>query len=137
VVAGTSDGPAGDSRIASRLTLHPGNFLSDPLPQGYDLITLVRILHDHDDAPALQLLRAVRAALPPGGTLLIGEPMAGAPGGAAMGDAYFGLYLWAMGSGRPRRADELGAMLTRAGFSRWRLVPTHLPLVCGAIVARA
>ena len=137
VVAGTPGGPAGDSRIAPRLTLHPGNFLSDPLPQGYDLITLVRILHDHDDDPAMQLLRAVRAALPPGGTLLIGEPMAGAPGGAAMGDAYFGLYLWAMGSGRPRRADELGAMLTRAGFSRWRLVPTHLPLVCGAIVARA
>ncbi len=137
VVAGAPTGPAGDSRIAPRLTLHPGNFLSDPLPHGYDLVTLVRILHDHDDAPALHLLRAVHAALPPGGTLLIGEPLAGAPGGAAMGDAYFGLYLWAMGSGRPRRSDELGAMLTRAGFRHWRQLPTHLPLVCGAIVARA
>ena len=89
-----------------------------------------------DHEPALRLLRAVRAALPPDGTLLIGEPMADAPSGAAMGDAYFGLYLWAMGSGRPRRPAELGAMLHSAGFSRWKLLPTNLPLVCGAIVAR-
>ncbi len=48
--------------------------------------------------------RRAHDALPPGGTLLIAEPMAGTPGAEAMGDAYFGLYLWAMGSGRPRSA---------------------------------
>ncbi|MEI6642158.1 MAG: methyltransferase [Novosphingobium sp.] len=136
VVAGAETTLARDALIAPRLTLHKGSFLHDPLPEGHDLITLVRILHDHDDEPALRILRAVRAALPPGGTLLIGEPMAGAPGGAAMGDAYFGLYLWAMGSGRPRRPAELGAMLRGAGFASWKELPTHLPLVCGAIVAR-
>jgi len=136
VVAGAEATLGRDALIAPRLALHKGSFLHDPLPQGHDLITLVRILHDHDDEPALRILRAVRAALPPGGTLLIGEPMAGAPGGAAMGDAYFGLYLWAMGSGRPRRPAELGAMLRSAGFSSWKELPTHLPLVCGAIVAR-
>jgi len=137
VVAGAEARLNRDALIGPRLTLHKGSFLHDPLPQGHDLITLVRILHDHDDEPALRLLRAVRAALAPGGTLLIGEPMAGAPGGKAMGDAYFGLYLWAMGSGRPRRPAELGAMLRSAGFTSWQAIPTHLPLVCGAIVARA
>ena len=137
VVAGAETALGRDALIGPRLTLHKGSFLHDPLPQGHDLITLIRILHDHDDEPALRLLRAVRAALPPGGTLLIGEPMAGARGGGAMGDAYFGLYLWAMGSGRPRRPAELGAMLRSAGFASWRAIPTHLPLVCGAIVARA
>lgn len=136
VVAGAETALGRDALIAPRLALHKGSFLHDPLPTGFDLITLVRILHDHDDEPALRLLRAVRAALPPGGTLLIGEPMAGATGGGAMGDAYFGLYLWAMGSGRPRRPAELGAMLHSAGFSSWREVSTYLPLVCGAIVAR-
>jgi demethylspheroidene O-methyltransferase len=136
VVAGAETTLGRDALIAPRLTLHKGSFLHDPLPTGHDLVTLIRILHDHDDEPALRLLRAVRAALPPGGTLLIGEPMAGAAGGAAMGDAYFGLYLWAMGSGRPRRPAELGAMLRSAGFSSWKEVPTYLPLVCGAIVAR-
>ena len=64
------------------------------------------------------LLTKVHAALPPGGTLLIAEPMAGTPGAEAMGDAYFGLYLWAMGSGRPRTAEAYRAMLRAAGFSR-------------------
>lgn len=136
VVAAGESSLMRDALIGPRLALHKGSFLHDPLPQGHDLITLIRILHDHDDAPALHLLRAVRAALPPGGTLLIGEPMAGAPGGKAMGDGYFGLYLWAMGSGRPRRPDELGAMLRSAGFRTWKRIPTHLPLLCGAIVAR-
>ena len=50
------------------------------------------------------LLRAVHAALEPGGTVLIAEPMAGTPGAEPMGDAYFGLYLLAMGHGRVRSA---------------------------------
>ncbi len=59
--------------LGARTTIHGGNFLLDPLPAGHDLITLVRVLHDHDDAPALALLRAIHAALPPGGTLLIAD----------------------------------------------------------------
>ena len=81
-----------------------GSFLTDPLPTGADLITLVRVVHDHDDAEALTVLRAVRAALPPGGTLLLAEPMAQTPGAEPVGDAYFGFYLLAMGRGRPRSA---------------------------------
>ncbi|MFN4114290.1 MAG: methyltransferase [Sphingomonadaceae bacterium] len=121
--------------LLARTSLHPGNFFRDPLPSGFDCISLVRILHDHDDGPALDLLRAIRAALPREGRLVIAEPMAGTPGAEAMGDAYFGLYLWAMRSGRPRRADEIGAMLADAGFARWtRLVP-HQPVVTSLIVA--
>jgi len=121
--------------LADRVTIHGGSFLSDPLPGGHDLITLVRVLHDHDDAAALTLLRNIRAALPKGGRLLIAEPMANARGGRRMGDAYFGLYLWAMGSGRPRRPDEIGAMLRSAGFARWHRRDTALPLNAQLIVA--
>lgn len=120
---------------ADGLTRHGGDFHADPLPTGYDLISLVRVLHDHDDAPAQQLLGAIRATLPRGGTLLIAEPMAGTRGARAMGDAYFGMYLWAMGSGRPRTALEIGAMLTKAGFLRWREVATTQPLIARIIVS--
>ncbi len=119
------------------VAVHPGSFLRDDLPRGYDCISLVRILHDHDDAPALHLLRAIRAALPPGGTLLIAEPLAGTPGAEPMGDAYFGLYLWAMGSGRPRTEREIRAMLAEAGFARSRTLATRQPLIASVIVARA
>jgi demethylspheroidene O-methyltransferase len=54
-----------------------------------------------------------------------------------MGDAYFGLYLLAMRSGRPRRIDEIGAMLTSAGFNSWRRVSTELPVITSLCVAIA
>ncbi len=112
-----------------------GDFTRDPLPQGADLVSLIRVLHDHDDAPALALLRAARQALPPGGTLLIGEPMSATPGAEPAGDAYFGFYLLAMGSGRPRTPARIRAMLAEAGFARSRLLRTRTPLVARVIVA--
>jgi demethylspheroidene O-methyltransferase len=121
--------------LGVRTTLHGGDFLADPLPQGYDLISLIRVLHDHDDGPALRLLRAVHAALPPGGTLFLAEPMAQTPGADPAGDAYFGFYLLAMGSGRPRSPAEIREMLRTAGFSRSRLISTAMPLTARIIVA--
>lgn len=120
-----------------RVTIHGGNFLDDALPGGHDLITLIRVLHDHDDAPAMQLLRNIRAALSPGGRLLIAEPMAETRGAEPAGDGYFGMYLWAMGSGRPRSMKEIASMLQAAGFSTSKRVSTPLPLTVSAIVAEA
>lgn len=122
--------------LAARMEFCPGNFLSATLPEGADLITLVRVLHDHDDAPALDLLRRIRAALPPGGRLLLAEPMAGARSAERMGDGYFGLYLWAMGRGRPRRADEIATLLKQAGFESSRRLPAPNPLLVSAILAK-
>ena len=119
------------------VALHGGDFFRDALPLGYDCMSLVRILHDHDDDAAQRLLAATRAALPAGGRLLVAEPMAGTRGALAMGDAYFGMYLWAMRSGRPRRFEEIEAMLQRAGFRRWRGVATAQPLIASVIVAFA
>lgn len=121
--------------LDGRVAVHGGDFLAGPLPQGFDLITLVRILHDHDDAPAGRLLRNIHAALPPGGRLLIAEPMAQTRGAETAGDAYFGLYLWAMGSGRPRSATAIGHMLHSAGFRRSRTISTPMPLSVRIIVA--
>jgi demethylspheroidene O-methyltransferase len=116
-------------------TLHPGSFREADVPTGYDLITLTRILHDHDDDVAQALLAKIHLALPPDGRLLIIEPMAGAVSAERMGDAYFGLYLWAMGSGRPRTALEIHSMLESAGFSSVKDVKTDLPIIADAIVA--
>jgi demethylspheroidene O-methyltransferase len=116
--------------------VHGGDFRTDALPYGADLVTLVRVVHDHDDDVALAVLRAAHAALAPGGTVLVAEPMAATAGAEPVGDAYFGLYLWAMGSGRARNPAELAALLVRAGFDRPRLLPTHTPLLTGVMVAQ-
>jgi len=125
------------SRLGARLAIHQGDFRVDPVPSGYDLVTLVRVLHDHDDGPAARLLAAIRAALTAGGRLLIVEPMAGTRGAEPAGHAYFGFYLTAMGSGRPRTPAEIGAMVREAGFSRSRVLRTPIPLIARAIVAHA
>ena len=125
-------GPAG-----ARTDVVGGDFLVDPLPQGADLATLIRVVHDHDDDAALALLRRVREALAPGGTLLLAEPMSDTPGARAMGDAYFGIYLFAMGQGRPRSRRELARLLHQAGYEAIRPLATRLPLQTGLLRARA
>lgn len=121
--------------MRGRIALHGGDFFRDPIPPGHDCITLVRVLHDHDDDACLALLRAARHALVPGGRLVVAEPMAKTPGAAAMGDAYFGFYLWAMNAGRPRSAAEYGALLKKAGFAGWRRHRTAYPVVASVVVA--
>lgn len=114
--------------------LHGGSFKDDELPQDYDLITLVRITHDHDDDIVQTLLAKIHDALPSGGRLLIVEPMADSPGAKPMGHAYFGMYLWAMGSGRPRNVSEISQMLRIAGFASIKAIPTALPIITSALV---
>jgi len=121
--------------LAARVTLAGGSFSHDVLPPGADLITLVRIAHDHGDDTVAALLAAIHAALEPGGTLLIAEPMAGDAASAPMADAYFGFYLLAMGKGRARRPEELIAMARRAGFAEARQIATPRPLLSGLIQA--
>jgi demethylspheroidene O-methyltransferase len=121
--------------LSARASVHGGDFTQDALPQGADLITLVRVLHDHDDDVALGLLRRIHAALPPGGRLLLAEPMAGTSGAEPMGEAYFGFYLLAMGRGRPRTPEEIRTMLATAGFAESRLLSTPTPLLTRAVLA--
>ena len=111
-----------------------------PRPQlaersGPNLVSLIRVLHDHDDEPALALLRALRASWPRGARLLIAEPMAETRQARPMGHAYFGFYLMAMGSGRPRSLQELRVLLERAGFTHGREVRTGQPLLLRMLVA--
>lgn len=121
--------------MSDRVRIVGGDFSCDALPQGADLITFVRVLHDHDDPRVDTMLRAAHAALAPGGRLLVAEPLAGTAGAVRMGDAYFGLYLWAMGSGRPRTAAELAGMLERAGFRRVQQRSTRIPLQTSLLIA--
>lgn len=121
--------------LADRARAVGGDFLHDSLPTGADLISLVRVIHDHDDPVALRILRAVHAVLPPGGTVLIAEPMSDTAGAQSVA-AYFSFYLLAMGSGRPRSAQTLAALLRDAGFDRVRFRRTRQPLLSRLVTAR-
>lgn len=119
-----------------RLRAVGADFRCEPLPSGADVACLLRVLHDHDDATVLQLLGAVHRALPPGGTLLVAEPMSSTRGCEPVAEAYFGFYLLAMGRGRPRAPDEITAMLRQSGFVGVRLHPARNPLHGRVLSAR-
>jgi len=52
-----------------------------------------------------------------------------------VGDAYFGFYLLAMGSGRARQPREIAALLSEAGFRDIRPMGTRQPLLMRLITA--
>lgn len=120
--------------LGDRVEVFGGDFHIDPLPRGADTISLVRVLHDHDDAPALQLLKRIRDVMAPGAELIIAEPLAETAGARRL-DSYFGIYLRAMGSGRTRRFDEVRGMLEAAGFAKVRALRVPLPLQTSVVVA--
>ncbi|MEM1081111.1 MAG: methyltransferase [Pseudomonadota bacterium] len=122
--------------VSDRGSVHGGDFTRDPLPTGFDLLSFVRVLHDHDDKVVIALLRAARAAMDDDATLLIAEPLLGTPGAEPVGAAYFGFYLMAMGQGRPRSAKMLKDMLTEAGFMQVREHRTYAPLLVRVLTAK-
>jgi demethylspheroidene O-methyltransferase len=122
--------------LSDRASCFGGDFQKDPLPTGADIITLVRVAHDHDDDVVEGIFARAFAALPPGGTLLVAEPMSGVPGAESMADAYFGFYLLAMGTGRARAPERLMAMMNQAGFAQTRRIPTRRPLLTAVVLAK-
>ncbi|MGF1444566.1 MAG: methyltransferase [Pikeienuella sp.] len=124
------------SGLSPRARAVGGDFFADALPVGADAVSLLRVLYDHDDGPALEILRRAFAALPPGGSLIVGEPMAETPGAPRVGDAYFSLYILAMTHGRPRSAQALTELIAAAGFVEIRRRRTRRPFLTGLITAR-
>lgn len=121
--------------LSDRIDVVPGSFRTDRLPAGADTVSLVRVLYDHADDTVAALLRKLCEALPPGGRLVVSEPMTGGARPHPAGDVYFALYCMAMGTGRARSAAEISALLAGAGFREIRTVATYRPFVTGVVSA--
>lgn len=132
--------PGAEARFAAagmggRVRIVPGSFRDDALPVGADAISLVRVLYDHADSTVAGLLRAVWAALPDGGRILISEPMAGGARPDPATDVYFSIYTLAMQTGRTRSGAEIQRMLEEAGFSDCQIRPGFRPFVTSVVTA--
>lgn len=64
---------ARDAGLNGRLGFIGGDFLRDPLPAGYDVLSFIRVLHDWPADTARHLLRQARRALAAGGRIVICE----------------------------------------------------------------
>ncbi|MEW9921750.1 methyltransferase [Marimonas sp. MJW-29] len=121
--------------LTGRTRVAGGSFRSDPLPEGADAISLVRVLYDHTDETVAALLSKVFGVLPPGGRLIISEPMSGGRRPERAGDAYFAIYTLAMGTGKARSAAEIGAMCRAAGFEKVQEFSARRPFITRCLVA--
>ncbi|MEM6905272.1 MAG: methyltransferase [Pseudomonadota bacterium] len=126
---------AARARVGRDIEIAGGSFLDDPLPDA-DAFSLIRVCYDHSDGTVARLLSRVRDALPPGGRLILSEPMSGGDRPTRSGDAYFGFYTMAMTTGRVRSADQHRAGLAAAGFVEIRQHPVRHPFVTSVLSAR-
>lgn len=96
----------------SRVRWRAGS-LFEPWGIEADAVLLSRVLHDWDDADALQILRHARAALSRGGRLYIVEMLV--PDERVAG-ALCDLHLLMATGGRERSPEHFGRLLSAAGF---------------------
>ncbi len=121
-----------DAQVPRAITPQGGSFRDDPLPEGADAISLIRVLYDHNDETVLALLRKAHQALPASGTLLISEPMLT---GSRATDVYFATYTLAMGTGKTRSPAEITELLKAAGFANVQHHKTMRPFITSVLSA--
>ncbi|MFP4239667.1 MAG: methyltransferase [Rhodosalinus sp.] len=121
--------------LEARTAFHPGSFRDGPLPKGADAISLIRVLYDHEDATVRDLLAKCFAALPPGGRMIVSEPMSGGARPDRSTDIYFAFYCMAMRTGRTRSATEIACLLREAGFDAPEKPAVLRPYVTSVLVA--
>lgn len=119
--------------LRGRLELSPGDFRSDPFPTDADMISLVRVLYDHNDDTVQSLLKKVFETLPNGGRIVVSEPMLSDGKPYAPTDAYFAFYTLAMGTGQTRSPSRISALLRSAGFTDVRTVRTKRPFITSVV----
>lgn len=95
--------------------LEAGDFF-DGIPTGADTHLLCSVLHDWTDEQSVAILRNSRAALEPGGRLLIVE-MVVPNDGSWHPSKWSDVGMMVLTGGRERTADEFEALLKEAGFT--------------------
>ncbi|MFM7732537.1 MAG: methyltransferase [Cyanobium sp.] len=109
--------------LEGRLSVQGGDFFAEA-PAGADAYLLKHILHDWGDGACRTILGHIRAALAPGGRVLIVEPVI-PPGNDPFPGKLLDLKMLVMTEGgRERSAEEYEALLASAGLRLSRIVPT-------------
>ena len=109
--------------LAGRVTLVPGDFDKDELPEGHDLAWLSAIIHQNSREQNEALYARIFRALVPGGRLLVRDHVMDASRTRPRAGALFAVnMLVGTAGGGTYTFDEIRAGLARAGFTRIRLL---------------
>jgi hypothetical protein len=111
--------------VHKRCEITGGDFFNS-VPPG-ELHMLKSVLHDWSDEQALAILRSCRAAVTPGGRVLVIERIIGAPN-IAPADKFGDLNMLVAAGGRERSQEEFVELLAAAGYALKRVLPTGTQL---------
>lgn len=112
--------------VASRCDLSGGSFF-ESVPAGGDTYLLKTVIHDWNDEQSLAILRNVRAAIAPGGKVLLFEMVLPERAPAHLG-MVLDLEMLVAAGGQERTRREYAELLSQAGFELRRVVATASPL---------
>jgi SAM-dependent methyltransferase len=126
--------------MQDRISTHPGDFTTDELPSGADLMIMASNLPQYNERVLAKVLKRAYKALRPGGEFhLVGETLDEEKRGP-LGPALWGIHEALFESeGRAHSETEVSGYLERAGFVEvevHRFVPGSLTRITGKRVKR-
>lgn len=109
--------------MGERVTAQEGNLLTDDLGAGFDVALVFNLVHGFPRDQNIVMLKKVKAALNPGGQVVILDQMVGSAPLPIMEaiTRVMGLSFFLLLGGQTYSFDETKDMLTAAGFGRVRL----------------
>ncbi len=108
---------------SERIRFVSGDFLADPLGEGFDFIWMSQVLHMLDEKGAARLIARAVQALSPGGTLAVHEHFLESSRTAPVPAAIFSVHMLAVThSGRAYAHGEIGNWMVEAGLNVGELI---------------
>jgi SAM-dependent methyltransferase len=115
---------------AARVSFVEGNFETEELPAGNDVVLAFNIVHGMDADGNRALFAKAHRALRPGGVLAVLDQVKGTGGSTQLARAttsFMALNLLHQASGTTYSHEELGDLARDAGFARTRCKPLRSP----------
>jgi hypothetical protein len=113
--------------LNDRVTVETGDFFKS-VPADGDLYLLRYVLHDWDDEHCVEILKNCRAAMRPGGRVIVLEMLLGEIGKEPLVVPSQDLNMLVLFGARERSVEEFDRLFRAAGLRRTKVSPTQSPM---------
>jgi SAM-dependent methyltransferase len=113
--------------LSDRVTVETGDFFK-AVPADRDLYLLRYVLHDWDDEHCVQILKNCRAAMRPGGRVVVLEMLLGEIGKEPLVVPSQDLNMLVLFGARERSVEQFDELFSAAGLRRTKVSPTQSPM---------
>ena len=125
------------SDVAARIECNPGDYRTDAIPGGYDVVFLSNIIHSENEATNEALIAKLSKSLVSGGRLIIKDHILGRTRAeTAAGTVFSLLMLLTTDGGRCYTLDEIRGWFERAGLVEMDRVELPPPLTSSLVIGR-